>query len=446
MPPVTWRAGREALRAGPDHARSLCPECLAVTPATIEEGPLGVTMTKRCERHGISQAVICSDAATYRRLAAAPRKVAHPERAGAREHGCPADCGLCTAHDQRTCLGIMEITSRCGLGCPICLAGAQPAGVDRAPELIEGVLRAFRASELGPVALQLSGGEPTEHPAIVDIVRGAAALGFAKLEIDTNGLALARDPEMAPRLREAGLGGIYLQMDSLEPAHLASIRGRDLLDDKRRAIEASRRSGLEVVLSVTVVPGINDQRLWEIVRFGVAERLTGVNFQPVALAGRFPPDLARSTARFTLGHVLQELERQSEGQLRASDLLPIPCPDTRCGVMAWALVSGETLIPLNRVCGVEPLLDPMADFGDWPALIRSLRERAACGCGAACGPSPEDLGALLAGADFFSVGCHALMDAWSFDAERARRCCVHELTPDGKRIPFCLYNITRAAG
>jgi uncharacterized radical SAM superfamily Fe-S cluster-containing enzyme len=34
-----------------------------------------------------------------------------------------------------------------------------------------------------------------------------------------------------------------------------------------------------------------------------------------------------------------------------------------------------------------------------------------------------------------------MMDAYNFDLDRARRCCIHELTPDGNLIPFCLYNI-----
>jgi uncharacterized radical SAM superfamily Fe-S cluster-containing enzyme len=34
-----------------------------------------------------------------------------------------------------------------------------------------------------------------------------------------------------------------------------------------------------------------------------------------------------------------------------------------------------------------------------------------------------------------------MMDAYSLDIERVRRCGVHEITPEGKLIPFCLYNM-----
>ncbi|MFN3485740.1 MAG: hypothetical protein ACK44W_09695 [Planctomycetota bacterium] len=32
------------------------------------------------------------------------------------------------------------------------------------------------------------------------------------------------------------------------------------------------------------------------------------------------------------------------------------------------------------------------------------------------------------------------MDAWTFDLKRIMKCCVHEITQDGRMIPFCAYN------
>ncbi len=440
---VIWKDGGHGLPAGWDRTVSLCPECLATVPAALKDGPSGVTMEKTCPEHGTFRAVISSDVETYTRLASAPRKVTAP--LGPRvepDEGCPSDCGLCAAHDQRTCLAIMEITSRCELGCPVCLAACEREGSDLEPAVVESALRRLRETEGPAVCVQLSGGEPTSHPDVVEIVRRATAVGFEKLEVDSNGLALARDPSLAIRLREAGLTGIYLQMDGTRPRALEAIRGRDLLAEKLEAIERCRAAGLQVVLSVTIVPGVNDRSLWEMIRFGVEQRLTGVNFQPIALSGRFPPALADGAERFTLGHFLCEIERQSGGVLLARDLVPIPCPDTRCGVMAYALVHHGDLIPVGRLLDERQLLDSTADFSDWTELLRRIAPAAEdCGCEGGCGPSAARLGAMLGEADYFSIGCHAMMDAYNFDAQRARRCCVHELTPDGALIPFCLYNI-----
>lgn len=43
-----------------------------------------------------------------------------------------------------------------------------------------------------------------------------------------------------------------------------------------------------------------------------------------------------------------------------------------------------------------------------------------------------------------SVSCMAFQDAWNLDLERTRDCCIHVVAPNGKMIPFCLYNLTSA--
>lgn len=419
--------------------RSLCPVCLDVITADVVDTESAVVMDKTCPSHGRTRAVICNDRTSYERLCGAPRKVTRPRGfAGDREDGCPSDCGLCSAHDQHTCLAIMEITSRCDLGCPVCLADAVAQGRDVAPSIVDAALRSLIDNEGDVTPLQFSGGEPTQHPELEEIIRRARALGFGKIEIDTNGLALARDASLASRLRAAGLNGIYLQMDSLRADSIVGIRGQDIVEQKLVAIEQCRRAGLGVVLSVTVVPGINDGELWEMVGFGMRERLTGVNFQPVSFAGRFDRSLVATPERFTLGHFLGAMEAQSSGALRSRDLAPIPCPDTRCGVMAYSVVRGDTIVPLSRLVGDDRLFDLMADLADWDAVLARLTA-ASCDCNGPC-----DAGALhdaLGTAECFSVGCHAMMDAYNFDYQRAKRCCVHELTPTGALIPFCLYNI-----
>ena len=44
------------------------------------------------------------------------------------DRGCPYDCGLCTEHEQHTCIGLLEITSACNLECLICFAASGPGG------------------------------------------------------------------------------------------------------------------------------------------------------------------------------------------------------------------------------------------------------------------------------------------------------------------------------
>ena len=40
----------------------------------------------------------------------------------------------------------------------------------------------------------------------------------------------------------------------------------------------------------------------------------------------------------------------------------------------------------------------------------------------------------------------AFQDAWNLDLDRLRDCCIHTVSPDGRIIPFCAYNLTDQAG
>ncbi len=421
---------------------SICPQCLQVVPGALCEQSDGLVMEKTCPEHGSFQSTVAPDLASFRQLCRAPRKVTRPRAWGAEtDRGCPHDCGLCPAHDQHTCLAILEITSRCDLACPVCLAGSRPQGEDLTLQQIEPALRRLVEYEGGLPRIQLGGGEPTGHPKLPEIITLVRSLGGKRIELDTNGLALAKDPGLAAALGEAGLSGVYLQMDTLEPATSLAIRGRDFVSAKLAAIANSRRAGLEIVLSVTVVPGVNDQELWPLVRFALEQRLTGINFQALTLSGRYPQAMADSQKRLTAGHFKQEMARQSGGKLMESDLAPIPCPDPRCGLLTYALVIDGELLPLGRLFGDDQLVDCLADLKDWPQTIRHLDAEGTfpslCSC---AGPDPQDLPSFLGGADFFSIGFHGMMDAFSLDLARAKRCCVHLLQPDGRLIPFCLYN------
>lgn len=431
------------LRYGHD-VTSMCPQCLLTIPGRVSSTAAGVVMRKTCPEHGAFESLIATDTASYERMRRSPRFVKPPARVSMPEaKGCPDDCGLCPAHDQHTCLAIVEITERCNLPCPVCLADATAKGAELSCQQIVDSLQSLIDSEGQPVPLQFAGGEPTLHPELLEIVRGAYTLGFRKMEIDSNGLLLARDTRLAIELRAAGLTGVYLQMDGLGAEEHEYIRGRDLRTEKLQAIANCRDAGLQVVLAVTVVPGINDKELWPLIRFAAEQHLTGINFQPVVLSGRYPRELEQGHRRFTATHFMRAIEAQSDGQLRATDMMPMSCPDPRCGLLAYIVVDKDgQLLPLSRWVGDERLRQHVADMSDWDVLLRQLGcDSAGCGCGEGGGDAREKLADLLEGAEFFSVGFHGMMDALCFDQERARRCCVHKLTADGRLMPFCLYNI-----
>ena len=99
--------------------QSLCPECLALVPAKIIERDGRVYFSKRCHTHGAREDFVCSDVRWFDRMEySLPGRL--PTKFGGVEpnRGCPYDCGLCTEHEQHTCIGVLDITDSCNLTCP----------------------------------------------------------------------------------------------------------------------------------------------------------------------------------------------------------------------------------------------------------------------------------------------------------------------------------------
>src|SRR5436305_5103898 len=219
--------------------RSLCPHCRRLVDAKIVVRGRRVYFRKRCPEHGSFEDFVCSDVAYYDRHefdqpARVPRDYGvEPQR------GCPYDCGLCTEHEQHTCIALVEVTSGCNLKCPMCFAESGPGGqhidfatftrmVDRAVQL-EGVLD----------VLQLSGGEPTLHPELLRMVRYACEQPIQAVMINTNGVRLAHDRGLVERLAEMrDRLEIYLQFDGLDDSAYTALRGEKLLETKLAALES----------------------------------------------------------------------------------------------------------------------------------------------------------------------------------------------------------------
>ena len=434
--------------------RSVCHVCGRVVDAQslIRNG--GMVLRKRCPEHGWQEALVSSDAdwnlsaLKYNKPGAIPLDFATVV-----DKGCPHDCGLCPEHQQHTCIGVIEITSRCNLGCSICFADAG-SGYDLSLDQVEAMLDAFVQAEGEPEVVQISGGEPTIHPQILDVLAAARERGIRTVMLNTNGLRLAEDSEFVGALAQYQ-PVIYLQFDGLSASTHRALRGRDLRAIKRRALDRVAEAGMVALLVDTVVKGINDQEIGDTIRFGLEHpAVLGVNFQPATFTGRCVN--VDPLNRTTVPDVLQAVEAQTEGLVLASDFIPVPCPHPDCSTCTYLFVDGDRTIPLTRLLNVDDYLDfisnraapslsaevQLALEGLWSMAAAMGTDKttsdlacAACGIG---GPPPSDGGFLKQ--HFFMVQVHGFMDKYNLDLKRLMKCCIHELLPDGRTVPFCAYN------
>ncbi|EGB13364.1 Radical SAM domain protein [Pseudodesulfovibrio mercurii] len=441
--------------------RSVCPICLRPIPARHETVAHETFLVKECPEHGAFRTVVWRGEPSFDSWAR-PKVPSGPKTPFTRvERGCPLDCGLCDAHRQHTCTALIEVTWRCDLGCPVCFASSgKAAPPDPSLDALDTLFDRVELAS-GHCNIQLSGGEPTVREDLPEIIRLGKARGFPFIQLNTNGLRLGCEPGYADRLAEAGLDSVFLQFDGTEESIFEALRGRPLLETKLAALDALARAGVGVILVPTLVPGVNDRDLGNILRLGAARSpaVRGVHFQPVSYFGRYPkqPD---DGERMTLPEIMRGLEAQTGGMLRATDFRPPGCEHAYCSFHANYVVTedgGLTRLSSGGSCGCTPR--PASEGADaakafvkrqWAAPGKQLPMAFDGPGGAAPSRSaPEDaLDAFIrrAATHTFAVSAMAFQDCWTLDLERLKGCCIHEVSPDGRLIPFCAYNLTSMGG
>jgi uncharacterized radical SAM superfamily Fe-S cluster-containing enzyme len=239
---------------------------------------------------------------------------------------------------------------------------------------------------------------------------------------------------------------VFLQFDGTRDEVWERMRGRPMAELKERAIGNCGDARIGVTLVPTLVPGVNIDEIGPIFRYAIrrSPAVRGVHFQPVSYMGRIPA-LPRDEDRFTLDELIAELLRQSDGLIRAEDIVPSACDHPLFGFHGdFAVMPDETLLPLSRRKPAGERAD-CASYADPAALNRRFvgrRWERRCRGGSA-GTDMTDMEQFLdRGLQYgFTVTAMAFQDAGNFDIERLRQCSLH-VYRDGKTVPFCARYLT----
>ncbi|MEM6472949.1 MAG: radical SAM protein, partial [Planctomycetota bacterium] len=444
---------------------SLCPECMEVVPAKIITRNGRVYLRKRCDVHGVREDYVCSDVSWWDRGEGHTASVLPLVRSTEVKRGCPHDCGLCEDHEQHTCIGLVELTDRCNLTCPMCFASSSPAGSHHSLEQIIASLDRLVECEGHAEVCQLSGGEPTLHPQFERVVEEALARPIDYVMVNTNGIRLAKDRGLVERLSEhRDRLEVYLQWDGDDRELVTRIRGEDLVDVKRRAIENLHAVGLNVTLVATLAAPLCDgfyDSIWK--EAMTWENVTGLSLQPATYSGRyFTPEQLES--RVTFPDVIAGIARASNGQVEDEDFTPLPCAHPNCHQILLAARDGDQVVPLNKFAAARENLDLIAGgISFTPDRAKQLMEvflaRAShCGSDCGCGPSPSTVSIgsevesqpaedptdpilqqffakVLTGQatsrDLLRVTITSFLDAYNFDVRQMMKCCTHHVLPSG---------------
>ncbi|MFH1101082.1 MAG: radical SAM protein [Methanobacteriota archaeon] len=492
------RTQHSTLKKGlPKETQSLCPECKRILPATIYEKNGKVMMKKTCPDHGEFDDTYWSDVEMFLKAedwAYDGKGVSNPCITDATV--CPEQCGLCNLHLSHTCLALIDLTNRCNLQCPICFANANAAGYVFEPpyEDVVRMMKNLRAEEPVPCkALQFAGGEPTIYPQFFDVIKKAKELGFAQIQVATNGVKMV-DFAFCQKMRDAGMNTIYLQFDGLRDEDYLNTRGKKLLDVKLKAIENCRNTKpkpLSTVLVPTIVKTINDDQVGEIVKYAVknSDVVRGVNFQPVSFTGRIDKEQLEAQ-RYTIPDLVTDLERQTDF-LKKDDFYPVPIvapisdlvsilsdreeitftAHPHCGYATFVFINKGKVTPIPRFVDVEGLFNRMEELTakarKYKLLIKLAKKLQKKGdlhktfdkyfgefIDKNKMPEGLDIVEILSDVAFekdkrsvgkftwktLMIGAMHFQDSYNYDIERVKRCVIHYATPDDRIIPFCAYN------
>jgi uncharacterized radical SAM superfamily Fe-S cluster-containing enzyme len=477
----------------PKTTRSLCPECTQLIDATIFDDGGKVVMEKTCPTHGDFRDTIYSDARMYLQMEewsfGDNRGLSNPARTDAKT--CPEDCGLCNLHTSHTGLANVDLTNRCNMTCPVCFANANAAGYLYEPdfETVRKMLQALRDQK--PVAgriVQFSGGEPTIYPRFLDVLRMAKEMGFSHLQAATNGLKFT-NLEFAEQAKEAGLHTLYLQFDGVCDEVYRKTRGESLWEKKLRAIENVKKAGLKIVYVPTIVKGVNDHQIGDIIRLALEyiECSSGISFQPVAFTGRIAKHELEAK-RFTLSDFAHAVQQQTGiadpyedwfplscvtpfskliGALRGEETTTLSC-HPHCSVGTYLFVDqNRKAVPVTQFVEVGPMLREMDELARkankrriqiftkisaWNNLRKFFHEEKAPQgltfnkfLQTLQGMTDKKYGRGESESGGFTyrtlmlAGMH-FMDSYNYDIERVKRCVIHYAAPNGLIYPFCAYN------
>jgi uncharacterized radical SAM superfamily Fe-S cluster-containing enzyme len=331
----------------PRETDSLCPKCVKEIRQQVLDGERDLTtltrgkpgeirakiveedgqikMKKRCETHGDFEDVMSIDPAFLARI-----ENLYPGRDFLAPLTSLRDHGTSSVKYGRGSVLTVDLTNRCNMMCDPCFMDANQVGFvhelgwDEVQKILDDSLTIKPRRQM---SVQFSGGEPTLSPHFLRAIAYARDNGYFCVQCATNGVLFAQDPELAREAKSAGLRLAYLQFDGVTNGANGHRKVGNLFDVKLRAIENLHAAGIDVVLVVTVVGGVNSEQVGPIIDFAIAnaDKITVVSFQPVSFTGRDEDvtDDVRKKQRYTLSHLAHDVKRQTGATEPLRDWFPL---------------------------------------------------------------------------------------------------------------------------
>lgn len=240
--------------------------------------------------------------------------------------------GLPEMQTQHTCILLEDIDLSCNLCCPNCFAASSPElrGAVPVADVLASVDTRLSREEERLDVLMLSGGEPTLHPRLLEILDAVLDRPVGRILINSNGIEIAQNDRLLAYLeRHHKRIEVYLQFDGFRLETHRHHRGADLRRIKQEAVERLSAAGVFTTLTMTASLGVNDDEIGDVLLYALATPFVGgVSIQPQFGSGRSTP--IDPQARLTHTGVLARMGPQTGGLVTWRDLTALPCSHPHC--------------------------------------------------------------------------------------------------------------------
>lgn len=331
------------------------------------------------------------------------------------------------------------------------------AGNPRSMADIEKMHETLLRVESTPDIIQVTGGEPTLHPEILEILRFLKSGPVRHLMINTNGIRIAQDEAFVQELKNLGPWfEVYLQFDSLRADSLMKIRDADMRKIREKALAMLEKYSISTSLVCVIQKWVNDNEIEELIQFAQNQDcVRGIVFQPIQEAGRVD---ATGDYRITLSEIRQKVI-QADNNFTAADMIPLPCdPHKICvGYAAKTKTHGEVnifpvtgKIPRELITGQKWTIAFEQDKNFIKTVIETVSLDTALTSSITLKDKvkqnlfccwPDFLApANMSYENVFRIVIMEFSDFYNFDATNIKRECNFMIEP-GKAIPFSTYNM-----
>ncbi|MCB1193936.1 MAG: radical SAM protein [Leptospiraceae bacterium] len=378
------------------------------------------------------------------------------------KHGCPHDCGPCNWHASKCQLPVFSITNQCNLFCPICFTynnNDKPynMSLEELNQILDWIVESSGTVDL----IDITGGEPTSHPNLIELLKACKRPEIGRIMMNSNGTRLAKDYELCEKLAELGVY-VSLSLNTFQPQTSIDIHGIDLVEKKLQAIENLKRAGVKMTIITVLMRDKNTHELQSI--FSLMREYNHILswvIQTMTYTGQGGGDI-KTRNHIPVDEAAQMVCESSDGILTFDDFVTRPSAHPLCYLTSYLLKVDDRFLPFKRFLTNEKIQSYMKDsylmridtseekfFKD---VINDLYAKG----------QTEDLKVFkkllsqmyppgknvslferqqMAEAAVRMIYVHTHMDEDNFDSFRAMLCPDLVPAEPGKLIPACTYNL-----